>query len=206
MRRPRTRASDMIILTDDAERRIAGARPGSAYEESGVDQYAWRYNKPLPGPLAPGRGRVARYHSDVDRNRGSYRRHSAVRNILRSRWHAQRPSFISWRRQEAARDGLHRCTLHVACCALRVARARLHVARCTLHAARCALHAARCTLHAARCTLALHAARCMSRCTLHAARCTLHRAPRSTLRGEHNGLVQTTAPGPQFVIVTTEMW
>jgi hypothetical protein len=63
----------MIVLTDDAERRIAGAPLGSVCEEAGADAYPNQHNLPLP---APGRGRVARYNSDVDGNRGSYRTYS----------------------------------------------------------------------------------------------------------------------------------
>jgi hypothetical protein len=67
---------NMIVPTDDAKRRIGAALPGSVREELSVDRWAPGKNLPQPGRVTPSRGRVARCHRDVGRNRGSYRTYS----------------------------------------------------------------------------------------------------------------------------------
>jgi hypothetical protein len=51
----------MIVLTDDAERRIAGAPRGAVCAASGADAYPREHN-----PTPPARGHSVRYDSDVD--------------------------------------------------------------------------------------------------------------------------------------------
>jgi hypothetical protein len=96
----------MIVLTDDAERRIAGAPVGSVCEEAGADAYPNQHNLPLP---APGRGRVARYNSDVDGNRGSYRTYSRPEYFAFEAARSARAPFISWWRQVITSHGLCCC-------------------------------------------------------------------------------------------------